>query len=199
MFSSFVLLIKADDILPLKADVDRWKDIAEIVASYKEKDYYFVELLVLDENRGAAELFKFVYRHFNFIALHQSKSTYVFIKDREEFKHTLLDLYTKQTKDYFFYDVLSIEERYHALMEQDLDNKLDIQLWYFNIMSGCYYALNLTDSSKYLFEEDSCVDIIDNTTGEIEEYDIMDGLTDFEFHIGILGSEKLEKTNKNIL
>jgi len=199
MFSSFVLLIKADDILQLKADVDRWKDIAEIVASYKEKDYYYVEILVLDENRGPAELFRFVYRHFDFIALHQSKSTYVFIQNREDFKEALTNLYTRQTKNYFFYDMLCIEERYHALMLQGLKDKFDIQAWYFNVNSGCYYALNITDNSQFLFEEESEVSIIDNTTGEITDYDIIEGLTDFDFHIGILGSEKLEKTNQNIL
>lgn len=194
MFSSFVLFIKADDILPLKAEVERWKDIAEIVATYKQKDYYFVELLVIDE-RGPAELFRFVLRQFDFIALHQSKSTYIFIKDKEEFKKAVNNLYTKPGRDYFFYDMLTIEERYHALMVQGLDKKLDIQAWIYNGLSKCYYALNLNEGSKYLFEEESCLDIMDNETGEITEYDIIDGLENFKFHIGILGYEKLEKSN----
>lgn len=191
MFSSFVLLIKADDILPLKAEVNRWKDIAEIVASYKEGDYYYVELLVLEE-RGPAELFKFVIRQFNFIALHQSKSTYIFIKDKEEFKSTILELYTKLTKDYFFYDMLSIEERYHALMIQGLEDSTGFRVWYYR--DGAYYSLKLTEDSTYLFEEEPTINILDDATGEIAEYDVADGLTDFEFHIGILGFEKLEKT-----
>lgn len=191
MFSSFVLLIKADDILPLKAEVNRWKDIAEIVASYKEGDYYYVELLVLEE-RGPAELFKFVIRQFNFIALHQSKSTYIFIKDKEEFKSTILELYTKLTKDYFFYDMLSIEERYHALMIQGLEDSTGFRVWYYR--DGAYYSLKLTEDSPYLFEEEPTINILDDATGEIAEYDVADGLTDFEFHIGILGFEKLEKT-----
>lgn len=193
MFSSFVLFIKADDILPLKAEVERWKDIAGIVATYKQKDYYFVELLVLEE-RGPAELFRFVLRQFDFIALHQSKSTYIFIKDKQDFKSSLLDLYDKATKDYFFYDMMSIEERYHALMIQGLEDKLDFRVWYYNYKSGAYYSLKLTDSSTFLFDGESCVDILDDETGSIEEYDIMEGLTDFEYHIGILSFEKLEKT-----
>ena len=36
MFSSFTLLITADDFLPLNATVEKWKDIVEIVSHYKE-------------------------------------------------------------------------------------------------------------------------------------------------------------------
>jgi hypothetical protein len=193
MFSSFTLLVKVDDYLPLKTEVERWKDIAEITASYKEKDYYLVDLLVLDEKRGPAELFKFVDRHFNYIALHQSKSTYIFTRDKDEFKKTINDLYDKESRDYFFYDMLTTEERYHALMSQDIENQSFLQAWYFNHKSSCYYALEINEGSTYLFSEESYLDVLDNTTGEITEYDIMDGLTEFKFHIGILRSEKLEK------
>ena len=153
MFSSFTLLITADDFLPLNATVEKWKDIVEIVSHYKEGDYYFVELFIIDENREAAELLNFVRRHFDYIALHQSKSTYIFTEDKEEFKKALNNLYTKAGRDYFFYDMLTIEERYHALMVQGLDKKLDIQAWIYNGLSKCYYALNLDEGSKYLFEE----------------------------------------------
>lgn len=195
MFSSFTLLITADDFLPLNATAEKWKDIVEIVSHYKEGDYYFVELFVMDENRGPVELLNFVRRHFDYIALHQSKSTYIFTEDKKEFKEALNNLYTKAGRDYFFYDMLTIEERYHALMVQGLDKKLDIQAWIYNSLSKCYYALNLNEGSKYLFEEESCLDIMDNETGEITEYDIIEGLEDFKFHIGILGYEKLEKSN----
>lgn len=195
MFCSFTLLISADDFLPLNATVEKWKDIVEIVSHYKEGDYYFVELIVADENRGPAELLDFVRRHFDFIALHQSKSTYIFIEDKKQFGTTLNELYTKAGRDYFFYDMLTIEERYHALMIQGLEDKLDIQAWYYNEMSKSYYALDITDGSKFLFGEESCLEVLDNSSGEIIEYDILEGLEDFEFHIGVLGYEKLENSN----
>ena len=199
MFSSFTLLITADDILPLKAEVERWKDIVDIVASYKIDDYYFIELLVMGDDRDEKDLLKFVLRQFNFIALHQSKSTYIFAKDKEELKTAILDLYTKESKEGFFYDMLSVDERYKALMTQGLDKKFDIQLWHYDGKSGNYYALNISTNSVFLFDYDPCVEILDNTTGSITEYDIIDGLKKFQFHIGILGSEKLEKTSRNIL
>lgn len=193
MFTSFTILIHADEILPLKAVINKWSDLIDLRAQYQvpesTKDFYLLQIDVLDENRKLEEIAKFVISHLPFIALHQSGSQWIFARGADEFKDALKSIYNKDTKQYFFYDMLNIEERYHALMSQDsLQNKLDIQAWIHNDATDCYYALNIDEGSKWLFDVSSEVSIVDNETGSILEEDIVLGLKNYKFHIGILNS-----------
>lgn len=198
--SSFILLIDEIDYPYFLATQRKYDQFSEIVKEYRVTakdescDYHYVQLSVMDYHRSDEEICKFVLQTFPYIALHQEYSNYILVKDDQIFRGTINALYSKDTAKYFFYDMLSIEERGAALEEIDKDlQDRQVHLLHFDTVSGATYQLNFTTDSIYLFQEESEIELFDDMTGEYLTYDITKGMDIFNFKIAILGSKKLEK------
>lgn len=199
---SFVVFLTEEMYPFFVMEQQKYAQFTDVTRHYKvtseksKKDYHFVLLDVMDYQRSNTEICKFVLNSFTYTALHQEDSLYIFVEDEMEFREALIDLYKdKEHGKYFFYDMLSIAERYVSLLdaEPSLDAKDDLQIIHYDSVNGHTYQLNLGAYTVSLFQEETEVDVINNMTGEIYNIDILEGLDVFTFKIAILGDKKLEK------
>ena len=189
-FSEFVLLINDKDKAEFETTAERFKSIAEVISEYniitKNGQYWVIQLEVMYSGRSAEEMCKFVTVYFPFIAMRQGDSTFIMARAHDEFKNVLLDIYNKEKKLYFLYDMLTVEERYQAALHAGVeinpygDNRL------MHNENGTIYSLVFGRECIYLFTSEPEISIMDSETGEYKELDITDGLGIYKFHIAIL-------------
>lgn len=194
--SKFSILVHEDERVNLLYQCDLWKEYLDVIHEYKistkECDYYCILLCIADYHRDGEELCRFVINHIPFIAMHQEDSRFILVKDKETFKKALLDIYkVKERRIYFIYDMLTANERYSvALFGLDKDAIFcDLQLLHTDNKTGCIYQLNFTEDCPYLYEEASEIEIIDNSSGEKLELDIVDYLGNLPLTIAILNKK----------
>jgi len=180
----------------------RFTQFTEITAHYKvtepklDADFHFVMLTVMDYQKTKEEICKFVLDNFSFLAMHQEDSQFIFIEKEADFRDALLDLYKDKTRGvYFFYDMLSVKERYWTLFNTGtrLNNKEDLQLLHRESITNNTYQLNLDEHTRFLFQEESEIDIVNRDNGEVYCIDAILGLDMYKFKIAILGEKKLER------
>lgn len=189
-YSEFVLLLHNNDKIGFDYTVETYSSIADVIAEYdittKDNKYWVVQLEIMCDNRSSEELCRFVYEHFPFIAMHQGDSTYILVSNKNEFKTMLNDIYTKEKRLYFLYDMLTIEERYDAscCTGVEIDPYSSNRLMH-NV-GGAIYSLIYGRECIYLFTSEPEISVMDETTGELKELDITDGLWAFKFHVAVL-------------
>lgn len=189
-FSEFVLLVNDANKTEFDNMAERFNSVVDIVGEYdittKDNKYWVIQLEAMFENRSAEELCRLIYTYFPFIAMRQSGSTFILVSNKDIFKTMLNDIYTKERKVYFLYDMLSIEDRYDAscCTGIEIDPYSDNRLMHYE--GGALYSLVFGKECVYLFTSEPEISIMDETTGELKELDITDGLWAFEFHIAIL-------------
>lgn len=189
-YSEFVFLIDDASKAEFEIAADRFQSIADVISEYdiitKEHHYWLIQLEVMFSNRSKQELCKFVTTYFPFIAMRQGKSTYILVNDHDVFKNMLTDIYDKERKLYFLYDMLTVEERYEAALHTGVeinpysDNRL------VHNENGAIYSLVFGRECIYLFTSEPEISVMDSSTGEYKELDITDGLGIYKFHIAIL-------------
>ena len=189
-FSEFVLLVNDTNKIEFDNMAERFNSVVDVVGEYnittKDNKYWVIQLEAMFENRSAEELCRLIYTYFPFIAMRQSGSTFILVSNKDIFKTMLNDIYTKERKVYFLYDMLSIEDRYDAscCTGIEIDPYSDNRLMHYE--GGALYSLVFGKECVYLFTSEPEISIMDETTGELKELDITDGLWAFEFHIAIL-------------
>lgn len=189
-FSEFVLLVNDTNKTEFDNMAERFNSVVDIVGEYdittKDNKYWVIQLEAMFENRSAEELCRLIYTYFPFIAMRQSGSTFILVSDKDSFKSMLNDAYTKERKVYFLYDMLSIGDRYDAscCTGVEIDPYSDNRLMHY--AGGAMYSLVYGKECVFLFTSESEISIMDETTGELKELDIIDGLWAFKFHIAIL-------------
>ena len=189
-YSEFVLLLHNDDKAGFDYTVETYSSIADVIAEYdittKDNKYWVVQLEIMCDNRSPEELCQFVYGHFPCIAMRQGGSTYILVPNKNEFKVMLNDIYTKEKRLYFLYDMLTIEERYDAscCTGVEIDPYSSNRLMH-NV-GGAIYSLIYGRECIYLFTSEPEISVMDETTGELKELDITDGLWAFKFHVAVL-------------
>ena len=189
-FSEFVLLVNDANKTEFDNMAERFNSVVDIVGEYdittKDNKYWVIQLEAMFENRSAEELCRLIYTYFPFIAMRQSGSTFILVSNKDIFKTMLNDIYTKERKVYFLYDMLSIEDRYDAscCTGIEIDPYSDNRLMHYE--GGALYSLVFGKECVYLFTSEPEISIMDETTGELKELDITDGLWAFKFHIAIL-------------
>lgn len=203
-FSSFVLFLDEELYPYFLMEQKQYSQFTDIRTSYKmasqdkQTDYYIVQLDVMDYQKNDKEICKFVIDHISCLALRQENSSFIMVDDEYDFRRALKELYgTKQRGKYFLYDMLTIGERYYCLLHGSVgvDFKDDLQLLHYDVVNGYTYQLSFDSGSTALFKEDSETDIINHSTGEIYNIDVMDGMDILTFKIAILGEKKLEKNH----
>ena len=181
---------------------DNLGSIAEDIQEYKvyEDDdisYYLILICISDCWKKGEELCDFILHNFPYIAIRQEESTYIIVKDKEEFKTAILKIYKKkENKIYFLFDMLTLNERY-ALIKQymDSDNTLDGLQFIHTDDNGNVYKLNLSPDTVHLYRSDSYFEITNIFTNEIINVDIADYINNlFTFHIAIFEDKILKKT-----
>lgn len=189
-YSEFVFLIDDASKLEFEQTAERFQSVADTVSEYdiltKNNHYWVIQLEIMFSNRTPEELCKFVAAYFPFIAMHQANSTYILANDRDRFKNMLVDIYTKDKKLYFLYDMLTVGERYEAALHAgfEIDPLSDNRLMHNE--NGTIYSLIFGHDCIYLFTSEPEISIMDSTTGEYKELDIIDGLGIYKFHIAVL-------------
>lgn len=189
-YSEFVLLLHNDNKAEFDSIVEIHSSIVDVIAEYdittKDNKYWIVQLEVMFSDRSLEELCQFVIVYFPFIALHQGGSTYILVPHKERFKSMLNDIYTKERKYYFLYDMLTIEERYDAscCTGVEIDPYSSNRLMH-NV-DGAIYSLIYGRECIYLFTSEPEISVMDEMTGELKELDIIDGLWAFKFHVAVL-------------
>lgn len=189
-YSEFVLLIDDTSKEEFDQKVEKFQMIVDIVSEYdiktKKNHYWVVQLVVLLENRSLEELCKFVYKYFPFIAMRQNNSTYILASDKKTFKDMVNDIYGKEKKKYFLYDMLSIDERYKASCNTGIEIDPLSRNRLLHNESGSIYSLIYNEECIFLFTNEPEITIMDESSGEVKELDITDGLGIFDFHVAIL-------------
>lgn len=189
-YSEFVLLLHNDNKAEFDNMAERFSSIVDVIAEYdittKDNKYWVVQLEVMFDNRSLEELCKFVYTYFPCIAMRQGRSTYILVPHKDVFKKMLNDIYTKEKKLYFLYDMLTIEERYDAscCTGVEIDPYSSNRLMH-NV-DGAIYSLIYGKECIYLFTSEPEISVMDEMTGELKELDITEGLWAFKFHVAVL-------------
>ena len=189
-YSEFVLLLHDNNKIEFDNMAERFSSIVDVIAEYdittKDNKYWVVQLEVMFDNRSLEELCKFVYTYFPCIAMRQGRSTYILVPHKGEFKSMLNDIYTKEKKLYFLYDMLTIEERYNAscCTGVEIDPYSSNRLMH-NV-GGAIYSLIYGRECIYLFTSEPEISVMDEMTGELKELDITEGLWAFKFHVAVL-------------
>ena len=186
----FVLLVHDANRAEFDNMAERFNSVVDIVGEYdittKDNKYWVIQLEAMFENRSLEELCRLIYTYFPFIAMRQSGSTFILVPDKESFKTMLNDAYGKERKLYFLYDMLSISDRYDAscCTGVEIDPYSDNRL--IHHVGSSVYSLVYGKDCIYLFTSEADISVLDETTGELKELDIIDGLWAFKFHIAIL-------------
>lgn len=192
---SFTLLLNSPLYANLKKTIElnpTWITIDGEYSLKKENEtYFFVQITIIDYHKSAKSIFKDVYEKIPFMAIHPSDSLYIFSYTPSLFKKALISIYgEKGNKNMFFYDMLSIQERYVSIISclptSIYKNKNFLQFHYYNQDNGSYYKLDLTRDSKQLFQADSDIELFDIISDERIEVDGLDGLNLFSFCVAIL-------------
>jgi len=189
-YSEFVFLINDTSKADFDMAAERFQSIADVISEYdiktKEHRYWVIQLEIMFSNRSKEELCKFVIAYFPFIAMRQGNSTYILGDNKETFKNMLVDIYDKEKKLYFLYDMLTVSERYEAAIHTgvEIDPYSDNRL--IHNENNAIYSLVFGRECIYLFTSEPEISILDSSTGEYKELDIIDGLGIYKFHIAIL-------------
>lgn len=189
-YSEFVLLLHDNNKVEFDNMAERFSSIVDVIAEYdivtEENKYWVVQLEVMFDNRSLEELCKFVYTYFPCIAMRQGKSTYILVPHKGEFKSMLNDIYTKEKKLYFLYDMLTIEERYDASCRTGVEIDPYSSNRLMHNVGGAIYSLIYGRECIYLFTSEPEISVMDEMTGELKELDITEGLWAFKFHVAVL-------------
>lgn len=186
-YSSYVILLPDNELKLLESEVNKYQDFMDIVEKYDKEGYWFVQVDVMDYQRTPQELTKFVLNHLPFLAIKEESSTYILARDKEEYKTALNAIYFKDEKRLVLCDMLSIGDRYDALV-----NKLQIDPMYADEIRiiydryGTEYSLIFERESKYLFSEETLITILDEMTMMRIELDMEECIGIFKFHVAIL-------------
>lgn len=187
--TDLVLCIDEKDKAEFDVVAERFKLIVEVVNSYKvegkNNNYIITQLTAMYDNRSPEELCHFICSYFPFVALRQKGSSFILVSNAKDFRKLLGEVYPKERKLYFLYDMLSIEDRYDAAcciggLSSFSENRL------LHNEGVNVYSLILDSGCKYLFTDEPGITIMNEDTGIVEELDIIDGLSLFTFHVAIL-------------
>lgn len=187
-YTAFVLLVNDNQLKTVQKLAENYKDIMDISAKeYGRDGYWFLELEVMDGDRSGKELADFVFRIFPFIAIRQKDSQFIVGSGRELLVKALNTLFTKENKDEFLYNMLTIDERYEALEEAcnypfSYWEDIRIEKW----IGGCMYSLLYSKGQPSIFTEDPEIDLLFEDSGYRETVDMVEGLGKFKFHIAVL-------------
>ena len=188
--SEFVLLISDNDKIEFDNMSKKFNSVIDIVGEYNiEVDnvkYWLVQLEAMFENRSADELCKFVYDYFPFVAMHQSGSTFILVSDEEEFKLMYKTIYGENKVAKFFYDMLSIEDRYYASCNTDIEIDPHADNRLISKINGAIYSFVFGKDCVHLFNNEYKIQVVDEEAGKMKNIDITDGLGIFDFHLAIL-------------
>lgn len=189
--SSFVLFVSdaQHDIIEEKVNSNT---LIDIIRSYPiENDkykYWAMEVEMTDLRRSKIEMCKYMIQNFSFIAMKQSRSTYVLIPDKSVYQEALVRMYGGDWNELFRYDMLSIEERYIACAGSDDDLGLGNQVKLRMEENGCIYTVTLNKECPFLFSKESLIQIVDTVSGDSICLNLVDGLPLFKFNLAILNS-----------
>lgn len=186
-YDAFVLMLTDDQHTTLINKIKSSNNIMDIVHEYKREDYWLVQLEVIDYHRSKKEVCRFLFASLDYLALKQNSSTFIIVKDKNEWARAIKKCYTKQTKYNFICDMLSIEDRYkiYNYLAKKLGVDTDLRLIYER--DGSYYDLRFDDGCKFVFEPSLMAQICED--GESSNCDIFlleEGLGLYKFHVGIL-------------
>ena len=188
--NNFVFLIDRERFDEFDSVVTRFQSILEITKEYKltteKNEYRIIQVTVDYPNYSRKGICRFVYTYFPFIALRQEGSTYILVSNGHKFRETLADLYTKETKLQFLYDMLSIGDRYAACIGAgaEIDELKDNRL--IKEVKGNIYNLLFNSNCVHLFDHDSNIKIFQTEDDTTLYIDIINGIDIFNFHIAIL-------------
>ena len=188
MLNTIIVVVKETDYPLFKTIVEKNSNIVEIVKEYKlSEDYRDIQLCVGYSTQEPKNYMTFVLTTFPIIAARQARSRFICVPLPLTFKDFLADVYgVRENRCYFFYDMLSIEERYCATMAlANFGNPYkEIKLLYYT--NNSYYSLNFDRNCEYLFSSETELKLEDTTTGVIREIDLIDGLQYFKFNMAFL-------------
>jgi hypothetical protein len=192
-YTSLCVVILNDEYDDIKKIIEKNSSIMDLTAAYPlDKKYQVLEIDMMGEGYTSQQLFAFAVRNINGICFRQEDSTIIVAKNEEKFREMLSTCYTKDKAAYFFYDMLTIAERYELIMADPDAPSGEGHLLY-NV-DGASYSLILGFNCIYLFDSETEVRVEDDFTGAVVDIDMANNLDLYDFHIRILG-KKLEKNN----
>lgn len=192
-YTSLCVVILNDEYDNIKKIIEKNSSIMDLTAAYLlDKKYQVLEIDMMGEGYTSQQLFAFAVRNIDGICFRQEDSTVIVVKSEEKFREMLSTCYTKDRAAYFFYDMLTIAERYELIMVDPDAPSGEGHLLY-NV-DGAFYSLILGVNCIYLFDSETEVRVEDDFTGAVVDIDMINNLDLYNFHIRILG-KKLEKNN----
>ena len=188
--SSFVLFVSDAQHDIIEENVSQHIEMVDIVRDYPIQNdkykYWVMQLDIMDYLRTPQEMCQWIIANFSFICMKQTKSTHIFVPDQKAYQEAMSRMYGSNRKQYFLYDMLSIEDRYIASTgsEEEIDYmgavKLKLQ------ENGNIYSISFSKECVFLFSPNNLIDLIDTNNGTMLSIDIIDGLQFFKFYIVIL-------------
>lgn len=192
-YSSYVILIHDRDLGRLGEKVERYNSYYEgttyldIIEKYDKEGYWFVQIEAMDYTKTNKELTEFVLNTLPFLAIKEEDSTWIIIQNEKSYKKALEDIYTKNELDNLLYDMLTIGDRYNAILsEMNIDERYVDEIRLIYEVYGNQYSLLFERGCKYLFVEDTNIILMDDVSGLQTEIDILDCIGIFKFNLGIL-------------
>lgn len=186
--NSVIVVVEKKDYPIFRTLVEKYKNIMEIVKEYDLSNGYInVQLFILYDTKDPKNYLLFVLSSFPVIAARQGGSSFICVPLQLAFKNFLTDVYQiKENLPYYFFDMLTIEERYD-LVTQILNvpsSELDLRLLYYH--NNSYYTLKFDPNCEFLFTPETELKLEDVTTGDIRELDLIDEVEKYKFNLAFL-------------
>ena len=149
--------------------------------------YEVIEMGVCSGTRTVKEIIKTIEDCFPYITMHESGSNFVFVYKQDEFNRLIDDVYwTADGAGYFYYDLLSGEERYKACITGALGTyKTDkeLEILRYDPGAGGYWERKFEPNDERLYGSDDSFFLKDDMTGEAFDVEghLYTGIFDFNF------------------
>lgn len=188
MRNSIIVIVEETDYPMFKTLVDKYANVVEIVKEYQlSGDYRDIQLCVSYTREKEQDYLAFVLSTFPVLAARQEGSTFICVPLQLAFKKMLVDVYgVRENRCYFFYDMLTVEERYNIAIALAKFGNVYTEIKLLHYQDGSYYSLNFDRGCIYLFSTETEIKLEDTTTGNIRELDLIDGLGWYKFNIAFL-------------
>lgn len=191
MGTYFTFIIHRIDIEDFKEAMKLFPtDSVEVIGHYgiptKDPIYEVIELFVNIPNRTNKEIVNFIDRAFPYVAMHQSLSNFIFLGTPAE-TNGLINYVYKDGGAYFYYDILSTEERYLACLSvPGLAKEVDIEALRYDPGSGGYWHRPFNRFDSKLFSSDDSIELEAVMTGIVYNFEIHDYVDCFKLEFARL-------------
>ena len=171
--------------------------IKELTSNYKlsstNKTFYCVEISMFYSNRTLSSVIQYIYSSLEYIMLRFEDSPVIVLQDNDKLEELIDNIYRKPFGlDNFKKDFLTTKERYTLIMKTlNKTGRANYFSMVYNHPKGIgTYNINISDSTKELFMDESEIMIADDLYGTIELIDYSESIPKNYFKLKLL--KKLE-------